>query len=139
MDQIVKVTQKIPPTKKTSNSDPTEQEHIIDTQPGHSGPVGSTRSKTADKGEKDKGFIAAAKNKVKGVVEVFQIPGPPMVKPVSSATVHSKFIIGDHVVLQPVDSAPIKGIVRWVGPVRTSKETGGIVIPAVGVETVSYN
>ena len=137
MDQIVKVTQKIPPTKKTSSSDPTEELIIEKRQPGR---AGSTCSKTADKGEKDKGFIAAAKNKVKGVVEAFQIPGPPMVKPVSSATVHSKFIIGDCVVLQPVDSnSAIKGIVRWVGPIRTSKETGGIIIPVVGVETVSYN
>ena len=79
--------------------------------------------------EDNKGFLDI-------VTESFQ--PPPMVKPVSSATtVHSKFVIGDHVVLQPVDSAPIRGIVRWVGPVRTSKDTGGIVIPVVGVETVS--
>ncbi len=36
-----------------------------------------------------------------------------------------------------MDSAPIRGIVRWTGPVRTTKNTGGIVIPVVGVETVS--
>ena len=56
-----------------------------------------------------------------------------------SANVHSKFAIGDHVVLQPVDSFPITGIVRWVGSIRSSKDTGGIVIPSVGVETVSTN
>ncbi len=80
--------------------------------------------------EDNKGFLDIVKE---------SLWSSPMVKPVSSATVHSKFVIGDHVVLQPVDSAPIRGIVRWVGPVRTTKDTGGIVIPVVGVETVSTN
>ncbi len=130
MDQIVKITQsdKKTPSIPSEDSNPPVTAQLR--------PAEGTRSKTnkSDKEEKGKGFL----DKVKGVVEALQ-PPPPMVKPVSSATVHSKFVIGDHVVLQPVDSAPIRGIVRWVGPVRTSKDTGGIVIPVVGVETVSTN
>ena len=60
----------------------------------------------------------------------------PTVNIVATSKIQSKFVIGDHVVLQPVDSAPIRGTVRWAGPVRTSKDT---VIPVVGVETVSTN
>ena len=112
MDQIVKIAD-----EKTI---PTTEDSLMPAE---------GKSNQSDK-EKKKGFVAKVK-------ETFN-PSSTF-KPVSSATVHSRFIIGDHVVLQPVDSAPIKGIVRWVGPVRTSKETGGIIIPVVGVETVSYN
>ncbi len=130
MDQIIKAVQsdKKTPSIASEDSNPPVTDQL---RPAEGT---CTRSKTnkSDKEEKGKGFV----DRVKGVVEALQ-PPPPMVKPVSSATVHSKFAIGDHVVLQPVDSAPIRGIVRWVGPVRTSKETGGIVIPVVGVETVS--
>ncbi len=137
MDQIVKAVQS---DKKTSSFPSEDNNSAVTDQPrpsGVSGPAEGTRSKInkSDKEGKGKGFLDMAKTTVKGVVESFQ--PPPMVKPVSSANVHSKFAIGDHVVLQPVDSTPIRGIVRWVGSIRSSKDTGGIVIPVVGVETVS--
>ncbi len=136
MDQIVKIVQS---DRKTPSIPSEDNNSSVTDQPrpsGVSGLADGTRSKTnkSDKEEKGKGFL----NKVKGVVEALQ-PPPPMVKPVSLATVYSRFVIGDHVVIQPVDSAPIRGIVRWAGPVRTTKDTGGIVIPVVGVETVSTN
>ncbi len=149
MDCIVKVVQSDRKTpsipSEDNNSSVTAQLRPLVV----SGPAKSSRSKTltnkSDKEEKGKGFL----DRVKGVVEALQ--PPPMVKPVSSSTVHSKFAIGDHVVLQPVDSAPIRGIVRWVGSIKTIKDTGGIRvipvktpkdtggIPVVGVETVSTN
>ncbi len=130
MDQIVKVTQ----SDKKTPSIPSEDNNppVIAQLKPSLGPAGGTRSKTnkSDKEERGKGFLDRVKE---------SLWPSPMVKPVSSANVHSKFAIGDHVVLRPVDSAPIRGIVRWAGPVRTTKDTGGIVIPVVGVETVSTN
>ena len=116
MDRIIKISQAEKMTPPTIEVEPSV----------------STRSKTNQSDREEKGLRSK-------MAEVLLSPGPPTVKPVSSATVHSRFITGDHVVLQPVDSAPIKGIVRWVGPIKTSKETGGVIIPVVGVETVSYN
>ncbi len=134
MDQIVKVAQsdkKTPNSIRLEDNTPPVIDQLLSRTSGVSGPAEGTRStKKSDKEEKGKGFLDRVKESLRP---------PPMVKPVSSATVHSKFVIGDHVVLQPVDSAPMRGIVRWAGPVRTSKDTGGIVIPVVGVETVSNN
>ncbi len=137
MDKIVKVAQS---DKKTPSIPSEDNNPPVTAQlrpSGVSGPAESTRSNNNKSDKEGKGFLDMAKTTIKVVVESFQ--PPPMVKPVSSATVFSKFAIGDHVVLQPVDSAPIRGIVRWAGPVRTTKDTGGIVIPVVGVETVSTN
>ena len=127
MDQIVKIAQS---DKKTPSIASEDNNPPVTVQLRPSGPAEGTRSKTNKSDKKEKGFLDRVKE---------ALQPPPMVKPVSSATVHSKFAIGDHVVLQPVDSAPIRGIVRWAGPVRTTKDTGGIVIPVVGVETVSTN
>ena len=129
MDQIVKIVQsdqKTPSIPSEDNNSPVTDQ-LLSRPSGVSGPAEGTYSKNkSDKEEKGKGLL----DRVKGVVEAFQ--PPPPVKPVTS-----KFAIGDHVVLQPVDSAHIRGTVRWVGSIRTTKDTGGIVIPVVGLETVS--
>ena len=50
-----------------------------------------------------------------------------------------KFKHGDRVVLQSIKERPITGTVRWVGPMRISKEPGVPQVIAVGVETVSLH
>ena len=57
--------------------------------------------------------------------------------PDSTSRVDSQFSEGDHVVVQTMKEKAIFGTVQWVGPVKTSRETGGIVVPVVGIETVS--
>ena len=57
--------------------------------------------------------------------------------PDSTSHVDSQFSEGDRVVIQTVREKPITGTVRWVGPVKMSKKDGGIVVPVVGIETVS--
>ena len=61
----------------------------------------------------------------------------PFAMPDSTSRIDSQFSEGDRVVVQTVREKAITGIVRWVGPVKMSKETGGIIIPVVGIETVS--
>ena len=59
------------------------------------------------------------------------------VVPDSTSHIDSQFSEGDRVVVQTVRQKAITGTVRWVGPVKTSREDGGIVVPVVGIETVS--
>ena len=79
------------------------------------------------------------KKEGKGILEKAKaiINGPPMLQPDSTSHVDSQFSPIDRVVVQTVKDKPISGTVRWVGPVKTSKETGRIVISVVGIETVS--
>ena len=50
-----------------------------------------------------------------------------------------KFNRGNRVVLQSIKERPITGIVRWVGPMRLSREPGSPQVIAVGIETVSLH
>ena len=108
---------------------------VVNQQP-RTGPAQNTRSKSdkqTGEGSKKKdgggGFFEKAK-------AIFTGP-PPMVQPDSSSDVDSRFSPNDRVVVQTVRDKPIHGTVRWVGPVKTSKDEGGIVVPVVGIETVS--
>ena len=96
-------------------------------------PALNTRTRTSNKPSEE------GKKKGKGILENAKafITGPPIVTPVSTSHVDSQFSEGDRVVVQTVREKVITGIVRWVGPVKTSKEDGGIVVPVVGIETVS--
>ena len=53
------------------------------------------------------------------------------------STHNSKFKVNDRVILQSVNEQVIAGAVRWVGPVRLSKDMKVDPISVVGVETVS--
>ena len=53
------------------------------------------------------------------------------------STHNSKFKLTDRVILQSVNEQVIAGAVRWVGPVRLSKDMKVDPILFVGVETVS--
>ena len=104
-------------------------------------PALNTRSRTNDKQSEEgsakkkegKGIIDKAKDKAKA----FITGAPPMVQPDFSSDVDSQFSPNDRVVVQTVKEKAIYGTVKWVGPVKTSKEDGGIVVPVVGIETVS--
>ncbi len=127
MDQIVKVIESHG-EPEGSSALPTHSDRQLE-------PAGGTCNydKTVGKAS-ERGFTSENKDEASKVLSIY----PPMVKPVSSSTVHSKFVINQRVVLQPVDNtASIKGSVRWVGPVKTSKASGGLIIPVVGIETVS--
>ena len=49
----------------------------------------------------------------------------------------SRFKEGDRVILQTVKELVVAGTVRWVGPVRVSKDMKVAPFPVVGIETVS--
>ena len=49
----------------------------------------------------------------------------------------SRFKEGDRVIIQTVKDEVVGGTVRWVGPVRLSKDMKIDPIPVVGIETVS--
>ena len=103
-------------------------------------PALNTRSRTSDKPpdegstkkKEGKGILEKVKDKTKAF-----ITGPPIVAPDFTSRVDSQFSEGDRVVVQTVRQKVITGTVRWVGPVKTSKEDGGIIVPVVGIETVS--
>ena len=102
-------------------------------------PALNTRSRTSDKPSEEG---STKKKEGKGLFDKFKdtamaiINGPPIVAP-DSTHVDSQFSEGDRVVVQTVRDKLIHGTVRWVGPVKTSREDGGIVVPLVGIETVS--
>ena len=56
---------------------------------------------------------------------------------VAVSTHNSKFKVNDRVILQSVKEEVIAGAVRWVGPVRVSKDMNVDPVSVVGVETVS--
>ena len=100
-----------------------------------------TRSKTNDKPSEEG---STKKKEGKGLLDKFKakdkakaiINGPPIVTP-DSTHVKTQFSEGDRVVVQTAREKAITGIIKWVGPVKTSREDGGIVVPVVGIETVS--
>ena len=100
----------------------------------------NTRSRTSDKPSEEgstkkkegKGILEKVKDKAKAFTT-----GAPITALDSISDVDPQFSEGDGVVIQTVRDKPITGTVRWVGPVKTSREDGGIVVPVVGIETVS--
>ena len=61
-------------------------------------------------------------------------------KPTSKLTTEEyKFKHGNRVVLQSIKERPIMGTVRWVAPIRLSREIGSPQVIVVGVETVSLH
>ncbi len=112
MDKIIKLS-------KTSDEP-------IKLRPKPSGPAASTRNKTEGK---DKSLLDKAKETF-GMVPVTATSRPP-------ADFHSRFSIDDCVVIQTAEGTPVRGWVKWVGPVKLSKSAGGITVSTVGIETVS--
>ena len=49
----------------------------------------------------------------------------------------SRFKEGDRVIIQTVKEDVVAGTVKWVGPVRVSKDMAVDPLPVVGIETVS--
>ncbi len=114
MDKIIKLSSRV--------------EEPIKEQPKPQGPAASTRSKTSGEG-KEKSFFDKTKEKLKNM-GVVSGGHPP-------ADFHSRFSIDDCVVIQTAQGVPVRGWVRWVGPVKLSKSAGGIIVSTVGIETVS--
>ena len=98
-------------------------------------PAQNTRSKsdkqTSEVSKKDGGG-GGFYEKAKAI-----LTGSPTVQPDSTSHVDSQFSPNNRVIVQTVRDKAITGTVRWVGPVKRSKLVGGIVIPIVGIETVS--
>ena len=109
-----------------------DQPHIIKENP----PALNTCSRTSDK-PSEEGMTK--KKERKGILEKFKaiFTGPSIMVPDSTSRFDSQFSPNDRVVVLTVGDKPIYGTVGWVGPVKPSKENGGIVIPVVGIETVS--
>ena len=72
-------------------------------------------------------------------IRVFDIMATTSITDVDPKPTEYKFKSGDRVVLQSIKERPITGTVRWVGPMRLSREIGSLQIIAVGVETVSIH
>ena len=91
-------------------------------------PAASTRSKTE---RKDKSLLDKAK-------ETFGMGAAPFTATSRlPADYDSRFSIDDCVVIQTAHGIPVRGWVRWVGPLKMSISAGGITVSAVGIETVS--
>ena len=60
----------------------------------------------------------------------------PITSKEENTEIVSVFAVGDRVVVQTLQEKPILGTVRWAGPWK-SIEAGGIMVPMVGIETVS--
>ena len=99
--------------------------------PKPSGPAESSHNKTE---RKDKSLLDKAKQTFGiGAASVTATSCPP-------ADVLSRFFFGDRVVIQTAQEVPVKGWVRWVGPMKMSKKASRITLSIVGIETVSlYN
>ena len=99
-------------------------------------PALNTCSRTSDK-PSEEGMTK--KKERKGILETFKaiFTGPSIMVPDSTSHVDCQFSPNDRVVVLTVRDKPIYGTVGWVGPVKTSREDGGIVVPVVGIETVS--
>ena len=119
MDKIIKLDKTV--------DKPMPADEPIKEQPKPSGPAAGTRSKTEGK---DKSLLEKAKEK-------FGMGGASAATIRPPTDFHSRFCIGDRVVIQTVQGGPAKGWVRWVGPVKMSKSAGGITVSTVGIETVS--
>ena len=93
-----------------------------------SGPADNTRSRSgAVVATKAKEFMDKVHQKFQGGTDVDAKP------------TKYKFKRGNRVVLQSIKERPITGTVRWVGPMRLSREIGSPQVIAVGVETVSLH
>ena len=55
----------------------------------------------------------------------------------AESTHNSRFKVNDRVILQSAKEEVIAGTVRWVGPIRVSKDMNVDPVSVVGVETVS--
>ena len=144
MDRIVK--------KSTIFSDKQHQhispkEHVISSQPQ---PQSWENSRKQLQGkshsdvvreEKQESALTRAKDTLGKLAQRFQVGteidhDKPTPKP---TTEEYKFKSGDRVVLQSVKERSITGTVRWVGPMRISRESDSPQVIAVGVETVSLH
>ena len=126
--------------KKKNVSGKNEEKMIGDNDKKHEekprpGPAQNTRSKS----DKQIGKRSKKKDGGRGFFEIARaiFTGPPTVQPDSTSDVDSQFSPNDRVAVHTVRDKNIYGTVRWVGPVKPSKEDGGIVVPVVGIETVS--
>ena len=91
--------------------------------------------------EKLESALTRAKNTLEKLAQRFQVGtdidhDKPTPKPTAE---EYKFKSGDRVVLQSVKERPIMGTVRWVGPMRVSRDPSVSQVIAVGVETVSLH
>ncbi len=98
----------------------------IKDQPKPSGPAVSTRSKTEGKS------LLPLLDKAE---ENFGMGAPPVTT--TSHPLAARFSIDDRVVIQTAQGVAVRGLVRWVGPVKMSRSAGGIYVSTVGIETVS--
>ena len=94
-----------------------------------SSPANNTRSRSGatSVATKAKKFVGKVDQKIQGGTDVDPKP------------TEYKFKSGDRVVLQSIKERLITGTVRWVGPMRLSREIGSLQVIAVGIETVSIH
>ena len=92
-------------------------------------PRPATRSQTKSVKDRVKDFV----QKVGETIEIGKEGGGAG----AESTHNSKFKVNDRVILQSVKEEVIAGTVRWVGPIRLSKDMKVDPISVVGVETVS--
>ena len=94
-----------------------------------SSPADNTRSRSeaTSVATKAKEFVGKVHQKIQGGTDVDPKP------------TEYKFKRGNRVVLQSIKERPITGTVRWVGPMRLSRDPGSPQVIAVGIETVSLH
>ena len=115
-EQVVLLTQ-----SKASES--SRQKHT-------SSPANNTRGRSGaatSVATKAKEFVGKVHQKIQGGTDVDPKP------------TEYKFKRGNRVVLQSIKERPITGTVRWVGPMRLSREIVSPLVIAIGIETVSLH
>ena len=102
-------------------------------------PATRSQATPATRGQTSKSVMDRVKDFVQKVGEATIEVGKEGEGEAGAVSIHtnSKFKVNDHVILQSVNEEVIAGTVRWVGPIRLSKDANVDPISVVGVETVS--
>ena len=128
MDKIIKQVD-VPNKEDDPNT-------LINTQPKGGPPAHNTRSRMQNEEGKKEGFL----NKAGKVLSNYlgggggqESPVDPPARPVVLPS-QFNFSVGDRVVVQTARGKAVTGTVRWVGSIKAA---GNVIVPAVGIETVS--
>ena len=119
-----------PPVMEQPRSRPNMRSQSKQTASGQSKP-GAASSQSKGVYDKLKGFVKDAVSSWEGEEEEVRFE-------VGDVSGHkSKFKEDDRVIIQTVKGEVVAGAVRWVGPIKLSKDMKVDPLPVVGIETVS--
>ena len=126
-----------PPPAKSSQEPPVMDQPRPNTR-SQSKPTASRQSKPGATSGQPKGVYDKLKGFVKDAVSSWEGEEEEVRFEVGDVSGYkSKFKEDDRVIIQTVKGEVVAGTVRWVGPIRLSKDMKIDPLPVVGIETVS--